>query len=381
MSKSLQTAPTPLRESWDEGCEACSPVRIDVAGGWTDTPPYCLSHGGNVVNMAITLDGQPPLQARVKPLCEPKIVLHSIDLQATEEVTTYEQLTDYAHVNSPFSIPKAALCLAGFAPQYCTQNFPSLTAQLRWLGCGICLTLHSAVPAGSGLGTSSILAATALGALSRFFQLGWKHTEIGYRTLLLEQMITTGGGWQDQYGGILPGVKLLQTEPGPEQTPQVHQLPDTLFTHPDYAPCHLLYYTGLTRTAKHILDEIVRDMHRGDERQLALLSEMKQHALDLAEAIRQNRFETYGRLIRKTWQQNQLLDAGTNPPAIQAITRLVDPLCLGYKLPGAGGGGFLYMVARDPEAAARIRHILTEQRPNPAARFVEMKISHQGLAL
>jgi galactokinase/mevalonate kinase-like predicted kinase len=108
---------------------------------------------------------------------------------------------------------------------------------------------------------------------------------------------------------------------------------------------------------------------------------MKQHALDLAEAIRQSRFETYGRLIRKTWQQNQLLDSGTNPPAIQAITRLVDPLCLGYKLPGAGGGGFLYMVARDPEAAARIRHTLTEQRPNPAARFVEMKISHQGLAL
>ena len=120
-------------------------------------------------------------------------------------------------------------------------------------------------------------------------------------------------------------------------------------------------------------------MHRADERQLALLSEMKQHALDLAEAIRQNQFETYGRLVRKTWQQNQQLDAGTNPPAIEAITRRVDSLCLGYKLPGAGGGGFLYMVARDPEAAARIRRILTEQRPNAAARFVEMSLSQTGM--
>ena len=30
-----------------------SPVRIDLAGGWTDTPPYCLMEGGSVVNIAI----------------------------------------------------------------------------------------------------------------------------------------------------------------------------------------------------------------------------------------------------------------------------------------------------------------------------------------
>ena len=45
-----------------------SPVRIDLAGGWTDTPPYCLNEGGNVVNIAIELNGQPPLQVYVKPV-------------------------------------------------------------------------------------------------------------------------------------------------------------------------------------------------------------------------------------------------------------------------------------------------------------------------
>ena len=44
-----------------------SPVRIDLAGGWTDTPPYSLMEGGNVVNLAIELNGQPPLQVYVKP--------------------------------------------------------------------------------------------------------------------------------------------------------------------------------------------------------------------------------------------------------------------------------------------------------------------------
>lgn len=31
-----------------------SPVRIDIAGGWTDTPPYCLMEGGNVINLALS---------------------------------------------------------------------------------------------------------------------------------------------------------------------------------------------------------------------------------------------------------------------------------------------------------------------------------------
>ncbi len=356
-----------------------SPVRIDVAGGWTDTPPYCLTNGGNVVNLAVELNGQPPLQAYVKPCREPKIILRSIDLGAMEEVTTYEQLSDFMRINSPFSIPKAALCLAGFAPQFSMRSYASLEAQLKSFGCGIELTLFSAVPAGSGLGTSSILAATVLGALSNFCALGWDQTEIGHRTLVLEQMLTTGGGWQDQYGGILPGIKLLQTVPGFDQKPRTRWLPDALFTKPEWRDCHLLYYTGITRTAKHILAEIVRGMFLGETSHLALLDAMKQHALDLYEAITQNQFEVYGTLVRKTWQQNQALDTGTNPPAIEALTRLVDDLCLGYKLPGAGGGGFLYMVARDPEAAARIRRILTEHRPNDNARFVEMTLSHTGL--
>ena len=66
-----------------------SPVRIDIAGGWTDTPPYSLMEGGNVVNLAIELNGQPPLQVYVKPSREHRIILRSIDLGAMEVVSTY----------------------------------------------------------------------------------------------------------------------------------------------------------------------------------------------------------------------------------------------------------------------------------------------------
>ncbi len=356
-----------------------SPVRIDLAGGWTDTPPYCLMEGGRVVNIAIELNGQPPLQAYIKPCKDYHIILRSIDLGASEVVETYEQLGDFMHVGSPFSIPKAGLALAGFLPAFSTEAYSSLKTQLEAFGCGIELTLLSAVPAGSGLGTSSILAATVLGAVSDFCSLAWDKNEIGRRTLMLEQLLTTGGGWQDQFGGVLGGVKMLETTHSFNQDPLVRWLPDDIFTHPEYQPCHLLYYTGVTRTAKKILAEIVRRMFLNQHEQLLMLREMKAHSLDLYEAIQRNDFEMAGRLIRKTWQQNQLLDSGTNPDSVRRITDLIDDLCLGYKLPGAGGGGYLYMVAKDPEAAGRIKQILLQSEQNPNARFVDMTLSKKGL--
>ena len=356
-----------------------SPVRIDLAGGWTDTPPYCLMEGGSVVNIAIELNGQPPLQTYIKPCKEPHIILRSIDLGAMEVVETYEQLAAYNKVGSPFSIPKAALVLAGFQPGFSQETYPSLRAQLEAFGCGIELTLLSAIPAGSGLGTSSILAATVLGAVNDFCSLAWDKNEIGRRTLVLEQLLTTGGGWQDQFGGVLGGVKLLDTQRGFDQNPRVRWLPDAVFTQPEYAQCHLLYYTGITRTAKKILAEIVRRMFVNHHQQLLQLREMKAHSMDMYEAIQRQDFLAMGQLISKTWQQNQRIDSGTNPDSVRRITDLIDDLCLGYKLPGAGGGGYLYMVAKDPEAAARIRQILTMQQPNANARFVDMTLSKTGL--
>lgn len=356
-----------------------SPVRIDIAGGWTDTPPYCLLEGGSVVNLAIELNGQQPLQAYVKPSAKPQIILRSIDLGAAEVVETFDELRQFNRVGSPFSIPKAALALAGFLPEFCTEKYSSLKAQLQDFGCGIELTLLSAIPAGSGLGTSSVLAATVLAAVGDFCSLAWDKSEIGRRTLVLEQMLTTGGGWQDQFGGILGGVKLLQTQKGFQQDPLVRWLPTDLYTAPEYRTCHLLYYTGITRTAKHILAEIVRRMFLNSHDQLLLLRQMNQHALDMFEAIQRQDFNAMGRLVRKTWMQNQALDSGTNPETIARLTSLVDDLCLGYKLPGAGGGGFLYMVAKDQEAAARIRRILNDNRLNGNARFVDMTLSDKGL--
>lgn len=357
---------------------ARSPVRLDLAGGWTDTPPYCLEFGGTVLNVAVDLNGQPPIQVFAKLCREPRVVLRSIDLGIEQQVRTYEELEEYANPRSGFTLAKAALALAGFLPAFSSERHRSLAAQLEAFGGGIELSLLAAVPQGSGLGTSSVLAATVLGALSQIGCLGWDKHDLVRRTLALEQMLTTGGGWQDQAGGVFHGIKVIETRPGLVQTPTFRWLP-TEFFEAGSERLALLYYTGITRLAKNILQDIVRGMFLNSQTHLDIIREIGANVEPLRDAIQRQDWEGVCSAVRTSWELNQRLDPGTNPPEVQAILDRIGDDWHAGKLLGAGGGGYLLIFPRDPEAKERIRRSLTENPPNPRARFVDFSISKTGL--
>jgi galactokinase/mevalonate kinase-like predicted kinase len=108
------------------------------------------------------------------------------------------------------------------------------------------------------------------------------------------------------------------------------------------------------------------------------VDEIKQHAYRLADAIQRTDFEFMGRMIAHSWKLNNALDSGTNTPEVQKIIDLIRDLAIGFKLAGAGGGGYMLICAKDPQAAARIRRILTRRPPNSRARFVRMDVSQSG---
>ena len=358
-----------------------SPVRLDLAGGWTDTPPYCLEHGGQVVNVAVDLNGQPPIQVFARMCERPELVVRSIDLGLEEHLTTYADVADYRRIQSGFSIARAAFALVGFHPDFNGGSHASLEAQLRALGGGVEISLLAAVPKGSGLGTSSILAATLLGVLAEFCGLNWNTDEIFRRTLALEQMLSSGGGWQDQVGGLLHGVKLIETRVGLDQKPTVRWLPERFFTGGYANDSLLLYYTGLTRVAHNILREIVRNIFLNAGETLDCVRSIGRNAFMAQDAIQRQDYEAFAAAIRHSWELNQRLDAGTNTPATQAILDAIADDLLAAKLLGAGGGGYFLLVARNPDAARRIRRTLTERPPNPRARFVDFSLSGTGLQI
>lgn len=359
---------------------ARSPVRLDLAGGWTDTPPYCIEFGGQVLNVAVDINGQPPVQVFAKLSDQPELVVRSIDLGVEERVRTYAELDTFAQPGSAFALAKAALALAGFLPRFNAEGgSESLEKQLREFGGGVELSLLAAAPKGSGLGTSSILASTVLAALSELCGLAWNRSVLFTRTLALEQLLTTGGGWQDQAGAIFRGIKLISTAPGLAQTPTLNWLPDYLFGHEFANHRILLYYTGVTRLAKNILAEIVRGIFLNSPSHLGLIAEIGANAEAAGAAIQQCDYDRLAAAVRNSWRLNQRLDAGTNPPEVQRILAAVQDQLAAAKLLGAGGGGYLLMLAKDDDAAVRIRQTLTLHPPNPLARFVNMSLSDTGL--
>ena len=103
------------------------------------------------------------------------------------------------------------------------------------------------------MGTSSILAGVVCAAIWKITQRPHDNRELLHIVVELEQMLTTGGGWQDQVGGLVPGVKITTS---PARTPiQVHpkvlDVSDETLT--KVMTNMVLIYTGKTRLAKNLL--------------------------------------------------------------------------------------------------------------------------------
>jgi galactokinase/mevalonate kinase-like predicted kinase len=354
------------------------PVRLDFAGGWADTPPYSLEHGGSVLNIAVELNGQPPIQVYARSTVQPELVIRSIDLGQTERLLSYSDVRAYDQLDNAFTLARAAFAIAGFHPDFNGGAFESLEEQLKDMGGGIEISMLAAIPKGSGLGTSSILAATILGVLSEFSGYRWDRVEIVQRTLAIEQMLTSGGGWQDQVGGVFPGIKLIQTAPGLEQQPILRWLPGHFFEAPLKVRM-LLYYTGITRVACDILGDIVRGIFLNSGDRLETVNAIARTALYCHDAIQRDDFEAFAEAVRRSWKLNRQLDSGTNPKEVQSILDQAGEDLAAAKLLGAGGGGYLFMIARDAGAALRIRQRLEDSPPNEGARFVEFDLSESGL--
>lgn len=161
----------------------------------------------------------------------------------------------------------------------------------------------------------------------------------------------------------------------------VRWLPEHLFTSEYANRVVLLYYTGITRLAKQILQEIVRGMFLNTSARLAILEEIGENAVFAREAIEAGKWNDLCETVRRSWALNQRLDSGTNPPEVQAILNPIADYLEASKLLGAGGGGYLLMFAKDENAARRIRTTLTENPPNSRARFVSVNISQTGMEI
>ncbi len=359
-----------------------APARLDLGGGWSDTPPYSLEQGGCVINAAVDLNGQPPIHCYARIIKEPVIRIGSIDLGTHVEIAALEELLDLRSATNEFALAKAALALSGFSPE--AARWPegaTLEAMLDRFGGGIELTTLAAIPKGSGLGTSSIVGAVILGVVQRVMGRQLDRRELFHGVLRLEQALTTGGGWQDQVGGVVDGVKVIAADAGLVPDVRVHYVPADVLDPEVNGGRTLLYYTGVTRLAKDILAQVVGRYLDRDREAMATLRRIHHLPPRVADAMAQKDLPAFGSLIDAAWRLNKQLDPDSSNEAIEALLGRARPHICGAKLLGAGGGGFLLMICPSVEDAVAVRDVLQRDPPNGRARFFDFGISKQGLVV
>jgi D-glycero-alpha-D-manno-heptose-7-phosphate kinase len=304
-----------------------TPLRIGLLGGGTDLPEYYREHGGRVLNCAL----DKYVYVIVKQRFDDDIYVN----YSRKEIVS--RVADLEH-----ELVREAMLMTGVEG-------------------GVEITTLADIPsAGSGLGSSSAVTVGLLHALFAYQGIQVSAEEMAERACTIEiERCGKPIGKQDQYIAALGGIRDIRFGPGDGVAADELVLP----------PVHrralqqqiMLFYTGITRSADVILAE--QNANVGATLpQLDLLRDLAGFAV---ERLRSGDVDAIGPAVRESWEAKRKLASGVSTPGIdEAAARALEAGASGVKLTGAGGGGFLLVIA-PVERQRAVRESLPEMRELP----------------
>jgi len=389
---------------------ASAPGRIDIAGGWSDTPPICYEHGGSVVGVSVTVDGLRPISARCRR-CRGGgggIILvsearrledGSLVSQYKTHVVLLQDLLDYRDPNGTVSLLKASLLCLGVIPLSALQTEKKMLGQPiqpyldKFFGleeidsCCVELVSTSLLPRGSGMGGSSLLGGCVLAALCRcagikiiiharnnkdghgttdFTAASARQDDVIkeeealiYSVLVLEQLMTTGGGWQDQ-ANLIGGFKINRSKAGEKIPVELNMERLRFHATNELNERLVLVYSGAARLVKNLLQNVLRRWSKRSKEIVDNMTNLVRGAEDAAITIKSSSNEAYieelGRLMLEYREQKQIMIGDDNnsssgtaaePAHVRQLIHSLQSVnaISGAVLLGAGGGGYLVLVA------------------------------------
>jgi len=112
----------------------------------------------------------------------------------------------------------------------------------------------------------------------------------------------------------------------------------------------LLFYTGEARSASKILADQVERTRTDDNEMVENLHRTKEMGVRSRELLESGDLESYAELMHEHWENKRKRSPGMTGERIDTLYTLARRSgCLGGKLVGAGGGGFLLVYAQRPE--------------------------------
>lgn len=395
---------------------ATAPARIDFAGGWTDTPPICFEYGSCVTGVAVTVDDLRPLSARCRIVPgSGGILLRAEDRDGRTGALRFppveakihrsSDLADYGIPTADCALLKCALVLLGLLPLSPDARDPTESDFQAQLGAfcrteepvGMEVVATSLLPHGSGLGTSSILGGCVLACLARCLgrdDMVGDPRSVGNglldAVLKLEQLLTTGGGFQDQVNGLVGGAKTvscdrlslplkLTIEPLPLGEPFRADLNENM----------VLVFTGKTRLAKNLLQNVLSRWSRQTAEIRDTVAGLADGARKAKESILRGNLDELGAYLSSYWEHKKVMagaESGVEPaPVAQLLRALRDRRAIrGASLCGAGGGGFLILLLAVGFDQESVRPIVDDALGRSATEdftWQRCAVSEEGLLL
>ena len=314
---------------------ARAPLRLDLAGGWTDVAPYSARAGGAVVNVAIDLYAHVQVRTRQRG-----VRLHALDYGEAAAVTARH--AGDLRPDGELGLLKAAARRLGPAGRG-AGGFEVLTS--------------SDAPAGSGLGGSGAMGVALVAAFAALRGERPLAAEIAHRAFELESGdMGVPGGQQDQYAAALGGILFLEFDPAVRAT-RLTPPPDRLRE----LERHLVVcYTGASRHSAQMHAAVWRRFAAGDRATVRALDGLKACGLAMRDAVASGDLPAVGEILTRNWAHQRALGGGgggegegMQTEAMRALERAAAAAgAVGWKACGAGGGGCMVFLARAGEAFA-----------------------------
>jgi D-glycero-alpha-D-manno-heptose-7-phosphate kinase len=305
-----------------------APVRLDFAGGWTDVPPFSATEGGAVVAAAIGLRVHATVRAPGPAEADGAVRIASDDIGQTIDADSVAALPD----GGPLALLTAAM-----------RRYP--------LPGGGELRTRSAVPPGSGLGSSGALDVAMVAALLAARNEALAPAQLAHRAWEVEAGDAgIPGGKQDQYMAALGGFQQLRFH-DPDVTAEPLSLDPAVRS--ALGDALLLCYTGRSRLSGTTIARVIAAYERREAAVTRALFGIRDTAERMGSALRAGDLARIGALLDENWRHQQSLDPVMRTPEMAALEHAVRGAGgLGGKAAGSGAGGCMFFVVADPARAA-----------------------------
>lgn len=296
-----------------------APLRLGLAGGGTDVSPYSDLYGGAILNVTVDMFAY----TTIIPTEDGKVVFEAPDKHLREE---YSNATE-VDTDGYFILHKGVY-------NRIVRQFTHRPLSLR-------ISSYVDAPAGSGMGTSSTLVVSILGAYVEWLKLPLGEYDIARLAYEIERVdLGLAGGKQDQYAATFGGFNFMEFR---GDNVIVNPLRVRLRYQDELCHNLLLYYTDTSHVSADIIKEQQQNVKKKDSNSIESMHKLKEQAVHMKEALLKGDVDHIGEILDFGWHYKKQMAKSISNPRIDTIYQAAkDAGASGGKISGAGGGGFMF---------------------------------------